>query len=127
MPVRASAGSAGFDICANHSGEIAAGQRGTVDTGVHMEIPDGYFAKVEPRSGLAVRNGIAVLGGVIDSDYRGEIKVILYNCGGETFTYHAGMRIAQLVVHKLPDVRMAQAAELGGTARGTSGFGSTGA
>ena len=100
-----------------------------VPTGLAIALPDGYEAQVRPRSGLAVRNGVTVLNtpGTIDADYRGEVKVILINLGDETFEIERGMRIAQMVVSPVTQAAFSEAAELPETARGTGGFGSTGA
>jgi dUTP pyrophosphatase len=91
-----------------------------------MEMPDGYYAEIRPRSGLAVKHGIDTLAGVIDSDYRGEVKVVLINHHQEDFTVSAGDRIAQLVFrkHEAPNIMLVD--ELGDSVRGAGGFGSTG-
>lgn len=98
----------------------------TFDTGVHMEIPRGYFGKIESRSGLNVRNDVVSCGGVIDADYRGSIVVKLYNLGSRTYTVHKGDRIAQLIIQPcaLPELEIVQ--ELDETERNMDGFGSTG-
>jgi dUTP pyrophosphatase len=97
-----------------------------VATGISVEIPPGHVGLVWPRSGLAVRQGIDTLAGVIDSDYRGEVKVVLVNHGTEPFAIAAGDRIAQLLVQPVARVRFTRAA-LAPTGRGAGGFGSTGA
>ena len=96
------------------------------DTGVHMEIPRGYFGKIESRSGLNVRNDVVSCGGVIDADYRGSIVVKLYNLGSRPYTVHKGDRIAQLIIQPcaLPKLEIVQ--ELDETERNLDGFGSTG-
>ena len=108
--------------------ELAPGERALIPTGFAIEIPPGYEGQVRPRSGLALRNGIVVPNspGTIDSDYRGELKVILLNAGGEPFTIARGDRIAQLVIAPVLEVRWEEAAELSSTERGAGGFGSTG-
>ena len=126
IPERASQGAAGYDIYADQSGFITDyGGRLTVSTGWAMEMPSGYYAEIRPRSGLAVKHGIDTLAGVIDSDYRGEVKVILINHSDSTFVIKAGERIAQLVFrkHETPNIMLVD--ELGDSVRGAGGFGST--
>jgi dUTP pyrophosphatase len=98
-----------------------------VPTGLFLEIPPGHVGLVWPRSGLAVRHGIDTLAGVIDSDYRGEVKVVLVNHGAEPFRIAPGDRIAQLLVQRVERAEFRRAAALGATDRGAGGFGSTGA
>ena len=107
---------------------LAPGERGAVPTGVRIELPGGYEAQVRPRSGLALSKGVTCLNspGTIDSDYRGEIKVILVNLGAESVTIGDGDRIAQLVVAPVSRARFEGALPLGATERGSGGFGSTG-
>ena len=126
IPERASLGAAGYDIYADDCGVIPSYTRWAVSTGWAMEMPDGYYAEIRPRSGLAVKYGIDTLAGVIDSDYRGEVKVVLINHHQEDFTVSAGDRIAQLVFrkHETPNIMLVD--ELGGSVRGAAGFGSTG-
>ena len=126
IPERASKGAAGYDIYADQSGFIIGGGRLTVSTGWAMEMPDGYYAEIRPRSGLAVKHGIDTLAGVIDSDYRGEVKVILINHSDSTFVIKAGERIAQLVFrkHETPNIMLVD--ELSESVRGAGAFGSTG-
>ena len=126
IPERASPGAAGYDIYADQSGFIIGGGRLAVSIGWAMEMPDGYYAEIRPRSGLAVKHGIDTLAGVIDSDYRGEVKVVLINHSDSTFIIKSGDRIAQLVFrkHETPNVMIVS--ELGDSVRGASGFGSTG-
>jgi len=99
-----------------------------IPTGIAIELPVGYEAQIRPRSGLAAKHGITVLNtpGTIDSDYRGEIKVILINLGHETFTIEHGMRIAQMIVTPITRIEWEETDELGETKRGSGGFGSTG-
>jgi dUTP pyrophosphatase len=107
---------------------LAPGDRALVPTGLAMALPAGYEAQVRPRSGLAVKHGVTVLNspGTIDADYRGEIGVPLINHGREAFTIKRGERIAQMVVAPVAQVSLAPVAELSPSARGQSGFGSTG-
>ena len=93
---------------------------------MHLEIPPGHVGLVWPRSGLAVRHGIDTLAGVIDSDYRGELEVVLVNHGDEPFRIAPGDRVAQLLVQRVERVRFTAAEQVQGTARGSGGFGSTG-
>jgi dUTP pyrophosphatase len=131
LPAYETAQSAGMDLAAAIKEPItlAPGSRVMVPTGLAIALPDGYEAQVRPRSGLAVRNGVTVLNtpGTIDADYRGEVKVILINLGDETFEIERGMRIAQMVVSPVTQAAFSEVAELSETARGTGGFGSTGA
>jgi dUTP pyrophosphatase len=102
--------------------------RARIPTGLALEIPPGYEAQIRPRSGLAARNGVTVLNapGTVDSDYRGELGVILINLGEEPFTARDGDRIAQIVIAPVVRARMVEAASLSETERGEGGFGSTG-
>ncbi len=131
-PAYQSAGAAGLDlVCALPAAEpatIKPGERLLAPTGFAMELPVGYEGQVRPRSGLAAKHGVTVLNspGTIDSDYRGEIKVILYNAGSEPFRLERGMRIAQLVVAPVSRVALEVVGLLSETARADGGFGSTG-
>ncbi|HVQ26642.1 MAG TPA: dUTP diphosphatase, partial [Planctomycetota bacterium] len=124
LPAYASAGAAGADLRASEALEIAAGSRAAVATGVRLEIPPGHVGLVWPRSGLAVRHGIDTLAGVIDSDYRGELKVVLVNHGDEPFRIAPGDRVAQLLVQRVERVRFTATEQVADTARGSGGFGS---
>jgi dUTP pyrophosphatase len=130
LPAYATEGSAGMDMRANLSGpiELKPLERMLVPTGLFIELPMGYEAQVRPRSGLALKQGITCLNspGTIDSDYRGELKVILINLSGETQTLHPGDRIAQLVVGPVMQVSWVLVEEIGATARNAGGFGHTG-
>ncbi len=128
MPAYASAGAAGMDICAAEGLTLRSGRRTAVATGFAFAIPHGYEVQVRPRSGLALKHGITCLNtpGTIDSDYRGEVKVILANLGDEDFVIQRGDRIAQLVVAPVVQAEMLQVDALDDTVRGTGGFGSTG-
>lgn len=131
-PVYKTAGAAGADLCAcldEADGRIymAPGDRALIPTGLAIELPDGYEAQVRPRSGLALKQGVTVLNspGTIDSDYRGEIGVLLYNAGSGSFWVTHGERIAQLIVAPVVRSNFVEA-ELDETDRGEGGFGSTG-
>ncbi|HAY06875.1 MAG TPA: dUTP diphosphatase [Hyphomonas sp.] len=132
LPSYETAGSAGMDVrAAVPEGEpvvLAPGARAMVPTGLSVAIPEGYEIQVRPRSGLAAKHGLTCLNtpGTIDSDYRGEIKVILINLGAEAFTIQRGERIAQLVLAPVTRLGWQEVSELGETARGAGGFGSTG-
>ena len=126
LPLSTTLGAAGYDLYTPSGVSMAPGERVVVPTGVHMEIPRGYFGKIEGRSSLALRHGIITAGGIIDSDYRGEIKVILINLGKEKFLIENGNRIAQMVVCPVTQVKMEEVDELSETSRGAGGFGSTG-
>lgn len=130
LPRPATAHSAGFDLRARveEAIEIAPGARTIVPTGVAVALPQGFEAQVRPRSGLALHRGLTLLNtpGTIDADYRGEIGVILINLGHETVRIERGERIAQLVIQRLPLVRLTQVEELPVTDRGPGGFGHTG-
>lgn len=128
VPRRAYAGDAGLDLVACEPAEIGPGERVIVGTGLAVAIPEGHAGFVQPRSGLAAEHGITVLNtpGLIDSGYRGELRVILLNTdGSETFTVEPGMRIAQLVVVPLAVLETAEVEELPATERGVRGFGSS--
>ena len=126
LPEYATEGAAGADLRAAESVTLPAGGRAAVATGVSVEIPAGHVGLVWPRSGLAVRHGIDTLAGVIDSDYRGEVKVVLVNHGPEPWSIAPGDRIAQLLVQPIARARFTRAA-LAPSGRGAGGFGSTGA
>jgi dUTP pyrophosphatase len=128
VPERAYAGDAGLDLAACERIELGPGERAVVPTGLAVAIPDGYAGFVQPRSGLAARHGIAVVNspGLIDSGYRGEIRVVLLNTDRErAFVAEAGERIAQLVVLPAPEVEITEVEELPASERGVRGFGSS--
>ena len=128
VPRRAYEGDAGFDLAACEEVTLGAGQRSVVPTGIAVEIPEGYAGFVQPRSGLAARHGITIVNspGLVDSGYRGEIRVVLLNTDvSEPFTVEQGMRIAQLVVVPVASVRLVEVDELATSERGTRGFGSS--
>ena len=130
VPEYKTAGAAGADICAFLSEPLvlAKGKRAIVPTGLFFEIPEGYEIQVRPRSGLAAKNGVTVLNtpGTIDSDYRGELKIILINLGDEDFTINNGERIAQIILAPVTQASFVPAEKLSDTQRGSGGFGSTG-
>ena len=130
LPVYASEGAAGADICAALDAELVLrpGARAAVPTGLCIELPQGYEAQVRPRSGLALREGVGLLNspGTVDSDYRGEIKIILVNHGTDDVRIRRGDRIAQLVVAPVSHPLFEEAEQLAPSERGESGFGSTG-
>ena len=130
MPSYETAGAAGMDIRAAVTEPLVlpSGARVLVPTGFIFEIPHGFEVQVRPRSGLALKHGITCLNtpGTIDSDYRGEVKVLLINLGEEDFIIERGMRVAQLVVAPVVQARVEEADAFNDTARGAGGFGSTG-
>jgi dUTP pyrophosphatase len=128
VPARAYDGDAGLDLAACERVVLEPGGRATVGTGLAIAIPDGYAGFVQPRSGLAAKNGITIVNtpGLVDSGYRGELKVILLNTDErDAFVVEAGMRIAQLVVMPVPLVDPVEVDELPETERGVRGFGSS--
>lgn len=131
MPTYATPGAAGLDLTAaiDLPAELRAGQRMKLPTGIQVEIPEGYQGQIVPRSGLADRAGISLTNcvGTIDSDYRGEVQILLVNHGSEAYTFEPGERIAQLVLMPIPLVEVIEVDQLSHSAvRGTGGFGSTG-
>ncbi len=130
LPTYVTDGSAAADVRAAVTDEvtIAPGKRALIPTGLHLEIPHGYEIQVRPRSGLALKNGITLLNapGTIDSDYRGELQLIVMNLGNEPFTVKRGDRIAQLVLSPVTKAIFEHSVELEQTHRGAGGFGSTG-
>ena len=127
-PTYASKGAAGLDVVAAEDFTLAPGHRHAVATGFAIAIPEGYEVQVRPRSGLALKHGITCLNtpGTIDHDYRGEVKVILANLGGEPFEVRRGERIAQLVPARVQKAGFVVVDNLSATTRGAGGFGSTG-
>jgi dUTP pyrophosphatase len=128
VPARAYDGDAGLDLAACERVVLEPGERATVGTGLAFAIPEGYAGFVQPRSGLAARHGIGVVNspGLIDSGYRGELRVVLLNTDARaSFTVEPGMRIAQLVVLEVPQVELVEVAELPSSERGARGFGSS--
>jgi len=128
VPERAYAGDAGLDLAACDRFELGPGERAIVGTGLAVAIPDGHAGFVQPRSGLAARHGLSVVNapGLIDSGYRGEIRVVLLNTDlREAFVVEPGMRIAQLVVLPVPELELVETDELPESERGVRGFGSS--
>ncbi len=132
LPSYETTGAAGMDLRAavtdNEPMTLAPGKRALVPTGFIFEVPAGFEAQIRPRSGLAYKNGITCLNtpGTIDSDYRGEVNVLLINLGEDDFVITRGMRIAQMVIAPVTQVQVAEISETTETVRGTGGFGSTG-
>ena len=129
LPARAYDGDAGLDLAACERVELGPGERAVVGTGLAVAIPEGHAGFVQPRSGLAARHGITILNtpGLVDSGYRGELKVVLLNTDrAEPFVVEPGMRIAQLVIVAVPDLEPVEADELAETERGARGYGSSG-
>lgn len=128
LPQRAYGGDAGLDLAACERVELGPGERATIPTGLAVAIPAGYAGFVQPRSGIAMRNGITIVNspGLVDSGYRGELQVVLLNTDArEPFVVEPGMRIAQLVVVPIPDVELVELDELPESERGVRGFGSS--
>jgi len=128
LPRQAYEGDAGLDLAACERVELEPGARAVVPTGIAVEIPEGYAGFVQPRSGLAARHGIGIVNapGLIDSGYRGEIRVVLLNTdASEPFTVEHGMRIAQLVIAPVSSVRLVEVEEFATSERGARGFGSS--
>jgi dUTP diphosphatase len=126
LPTRGSPSSAGLDLYAIEDLSILPGKRVLARTGLAVAVPAGCYGRVAPRSGLAVKNGLDVLAGVIDSDYRGEVCCALLNTGEETLTLEQGSRLCQLIIEQIITPAPQWADELDETARGAGGFGSTG-
>lgn len=126
--IRQTPGSVGYDLCCQTDCAIPARSRRIVGTGIRLAMPEGIWAGVYSRSGLAARYGLTILNapGVIDSDYRGEIQLILFNSGEESVRFPAGSRLAQLIFHTFEPVRILEVTELPSTGRGSNGLGSTG-
>jgi len=130
LPQYETGGSAGLDMCANITETITLKslERTLISTGLYIELPIGYEAQIRPRSGLSIKKGLTLVNapGTIDSDYRGEIKVIMINLSPETQTVSPGERIAQMVIAKYEQITWKEVEVLGETTRGAGGFGSTG-
>lgn len=128
VPSKNNTSDAGWDLYSLEDKEINRGRRATIATGIAMSIPEGYVGLIWPRSGLAVKQGVAIFAGVIDSGYRGEIKVCLYNASNDSFPLKisAGDRIAQILFQEVPDFSLTVVDSLGTTERGGDGFGSSG-
>ena len=126
LPSRGSVSAAGLDIYVIGELTIPPGERCLARTGLAVAIPEGYYGRLAPRSGLATKKGVDTLAGVIDADYRGEIGCLLYNAGNETIHLPAGSKICQLIIEKIITPTPVWADEINDTDRGSGGFGSTG-
>ena len=128
IPTKANPTDAGWDLYLpeDKGSYLEGGAREVLDLQISMEIPEGWYLRIEPRSGLAVNHGVQVMAGVIDCSYRGSIKVCLYNSGFAPVAFIGGPRIAQATLHRVPDVQWIEADELDQTERGSGGFGSSG-
>ena len=128
LPARATAGSAGYDLASAEDGTLGPGQRRLFRTGIAIALPEGYECQLRPRSGLAIRHGVTLPNtpATIDSDYRGELQVILMNLGTAEFVVRRGDRIAQMLIQKVEPVEFMEVEELPESGRGVGGFGSTG-
>lgn len=132
LPSKAKKGDAGYDLFATSSGTILPGERVMIGTGLAFAIPEGYYGRISPRSGLALKHGIDILAGVVDSLFRGEVNVILINTSGrhepqtKEFKYNVGDAIAQIIIQKCENFPVEAVEELDQTERGSGGFGSTG-
>ncbi len=126
VPTRATEGSAGYDLYACEAGHLAPGAHGLIPIGVAVEIPFGWYGRIAPRSGLAVRYGINVHAGVVDSDYRAPLRVAAINHGDQLWEWRPGERVAQLVVERCYLGQIEVVGKLSETERGVGGFGSSG-
>jgi dUTP pyrophosphatase len=126
VPKYAREGDAALDLHSTENYVVKPGKRQLVSTGIAMELPEGYFASIRGRSGLAAKKGIAILGGVIEYTYRGEYGVIVLNTGEEDFEISEGDRIAQVVIQPVATAEVEEVSELSETTRGAGNFGSTG-
>merc|ERR1719203_1493746 len=126
LPVRGSSCAAGFDLAAADAATVPAGGKAIVKTGLSIAMPEGTYARIAPRSGLAAKHMINCGAGVVDFDYRGEVGVVLFNHGEEAFEVGAGDRVAQLILEKVCMAGCQEVDSLDSTSRGAGGFGSTG-
>ena len=127
VPSRATPGSVGYDLYSTEDYVVLPGNRVVVNTGIQIGLPEGTYGRVAPKSGHSVTHGISVGAGVIDRDYTGEVKVVLFNHDrAKNFVIRAGYRIAQLIVEKIETPEIEEVIEIDETSRGTGGFGSTG-
>jgi len=126
LPTRGSDGAAGYDLQSIESCVILPGKRAVVATGISLELPHGVYGRIAPRSGLAVKHGIQVGAGVVDSDYRGEVKVVLFNHDSNPYLIKSGYRIAQLIMERCETPEVEEIFDTSDTQRGEGGFGSTG-
>jgi dUTP pyrophosphatase len=127
LPTKAHEYDAGWDLYASEDATVAAGSTALIKTGIAMAIPQGFVGLIWPRSGMAVKKGVDVFAGVIDSGYRGEVRVCLYNSSDVELEIEAGNRIAQILFQEMPRTTIVQVDELEDTDRGKGGFGSSGA
>lgn len=125
-PTQAKRGDAGYDLRAPYDDILEPGERKVIDTGLSFAIPEGYYGRIAPRSGLAAKMGIDVLGGVVDSSYRGKVGVILLNTGSSALAISKGDRIAQLIIEACHTATFVPVDYLDASDRGAGGFGSTG-
>lgn len=126
LPAYAYEGDAGLDVCANEDVCLKPGEYKALATGLSFEIPLGYVGFIWDRSGLSIKRGVKTLGGVIDSGYRGEVKIGLINLGKETVIFSKGERVAQMVIQQKPEVTIIEIDEVSSTQREDKGFGSSG-
>jgi dUTP pyrophosphatase len=126
LPVRGSKGAAGYDLTSTEECTILPNRRAVVATGISVKVPEGTYGRIAPRSGLAVTHGIQVGAGVIDSDYTGELKVVLFNHNNKKYNIKPGFRIAQLILEQCVTPEVVEVDDLDTTDRGSNGFGSTG-
>jgi len=126
VPSYAHAHDAGMDLYACESMVITAGERGLVPTGMAMAIPAGYVGLIWDKSGMALKFGLKVMGGVIDAGYRGEVKIVMHNLSSADYHVEKGMKVAQMLIQPVMQMPLAEVSELDSTPRGEGGFGSTG-
>jgi deoxyuridine 5'-triphosphate nucleotidohydrolase len=126
IPTRATPESAGLDLYSSHSTTILSRSRQAIQTGIRVQIPKGYCGRIAPRSGLAFVHGLQILGGTIDSDYRGSLVVVVYNGGGHDLEIKPKQKIAQLIIQKIALPKIKEVRQLNDSQRGINGFGSSG-
>ncbi len=126
LPIFAHPGDAGMDLFAFEDVEVPSGRSAKIRVGISLEIPEGYVGLCWDKSGLSMNHGIKVLGGVIDSGFRGELVVAVFNLGPENYTFHKGDKVMQILIQKVENPEIVEAEELSDSARGENGFGSTG-
>lgn len=126
IPCYAHSGDAGMDLFSLYKIKLKSGEYVAIRTGISIELPKGYVGLIWDKSGLSINNGLKVLGGVIDSGYRGEIKIGLINLGKENHIFNKGDKIAQMLIQKVDQFQIIEVTKLSKTNRGTAGFGSTG-
>ena len=126
LPVRGSDGAAGYDLTSTEECTILPNRRAVVSTGIAVKVPEGTYGRIAPRSGLAVKHGLHIGAGVIDTDYTGEIKVVIFNHNSKKYIIKPGFRIAQLILEQCVTPEVVEVDDLDATERGSNGFGSTG-